>query len=259
MFAEERRFKIAEILKKEGRVSANELSENFQVSIDTIRRDLTIMEEKGLLKRTHGGAIPAPKVRAMPKRDSVRDVESNIHPNVAAITKYASSLIEDGDTVYIGGASAHYVMLRYLPLNIRFTVVTSSIVIADELRSLENIETFLVCGKIRPNGNLVDALAAEFMKTLRIDTAFLVSGGVSSRHGLSNATSETVVFHRTVSSVSRKKICLCPSYKLGTELFIQEIPIEQLDLVITDWDAPEDEVENLRQKGINVFIVEKDF
>lgn len=259
MFAEERRNEIADILRNDGRVSANGLSEKFLVSVDTIRRDLSIMEGKGLLKRTHGGAIPALKVRAMPQRNSTRDVELNILPNVAAIAKYAASLIEEGDTVFIGGTSSHYVMLRYLPLTIKFTVVTCSIVVADELRNRENIETFLVCGKVRPNGHLVDALATEFMKTLRIDTAFMVSGGLSVKHGLSNATSESVVFHRTVASVSKRKICLSPNYKLGTEFFIQELPAEQLDLVITDWDAREEEVEGLRQKGVKVIVVEKDY
>lgn len=259
MFAEERRNEITEILKKAGRVSANELAERFQVSIDTVRRDLTILEDKGLLKRTHGGAIHAPKVRAKPLRNSVRDVEISIQPNVAAIAKYATTFIEEGDTVFIGGTSAHYLMLHYLPLNIKFTVVTSSIIVADELRSNENIETFLVCGKIRPNGHLVDALATEFIKTLRIDTAFMVSGGLSAKHGLSNATSETVIFHRTVTSVAKKKICLSPNYKLGAEFFIQEIPADQLDIVITDWDAPEDEIDKLRQKGVKVFVVEKDY
>ena len=259
MFAEERRNEITNILKSEGRVSVNGLAEKFQVSIDTIRRDLSIMEDKGLLKRTHGGAIPAPKVRARPQRSSVREVETNIHPNVAAIAKHAASLIDEGDTVFIGGSSAHYVMLRYLPAEITFTVVTSSIIVADELRSHDNIETFLVCGKIRPNGDLVDALASDFVKTLRIDKAFMVSGGLSAEHGLSNATSETVVFHRSVASVSRKKICLSPNNKLGTEFFIREIPAEDLDMVITDWDAPEDEIEKLRQIGVEVIVAEKGF
>ncbi len=155
MFAEERRSEISRILKKDGRVSANMLAEKFNISIDTIRRDLSIMESDGQLKRIHGGAIPAPKVRVGVSRNSVRDLEPDISPNVAAIAKYAASLIEDGDTIFIGGSSAHSVMLRYLPARIRYTVVTSSVIIADELRSLENVETFLVCGKVRPGGNIV--------------------------------------------------------------------------------------------------------
>lgn len=255
MFAEERRSEINKILKKDGRVSVNLLAEKFQISIDTIRRDLSIMESGGYLKRIHGGAIPAPKVRTRQQRNSIRDAEANIHPNVAAIAKYAASLIEDNDTIFIGGCSAHYIMLHYLPSDISFTVVTSSIIIAEELRSMENVETFLVCGKVRPGGNIVDSLATEFIKTLRIDTAFMVSGGLSAEHGLSNATSETVIFHRTVASISKKIICLTPNYKLGTESFIQEIPSEKLDTVITDTEASEEEIEKLRQKGVQVIVV----
>lgn len=258
MFAEERRNEIAEILKKNLSVSVSALSRKFHVSDDTIRRDLAIMEGKGLLTRTHGGAIPVPKVRARPLRDSVRDVEPEILPNVKAIAKHAASFIEDGDTVFIGGSSTHYVMLRYLPAHIRFTVVTSSIIVAEELRNHENIDTFLVGGKIRACGNIVDALAIEFVKNLRLDTAFLVSGGLSAEHGLSNATSETVVFHRTVAAAARKKICLTPSYKMGAEFFIREIPACDLDLIITDWDAPEDEIDNLSGMGIKIIVVKEE-
>lgn len=258
MFAEQRRDEILKLLKKSGSVVATELSEKFNVSIDTIRRDLTILESNGLLKRTHGGAIHAPKVRSCPQRNSARDVDI-ILPNVAAIAKYAVNLIENGDTIFIGGSSIHYVMLQYLPHNISFTVVTSSIIVADAIRTRSNIETFLVCGKIRPNGNLVDPLAAEFIKTLRIDKAFMVSGGLSAEHGLSNGTSETVVFHRSVASVSKKIICLTPNYKMGSEYFIQEISANQLDMVITDWDAPVEEIAKLKELGIKVVEVEKDY
>lgn len=259
MFAEERRNEIVKILKHDGRVSAKDISEQFNVSIDTVRRDLSILECKGILKRTHGGALNPTKVRMLPKKDSISDMDENIKPNVSSVAKLAASLIEEGDTVFIGGTSTHYAMLAYLPVNIRFTVVTSSIIIADEIRNRENIETFMACGKVRPNGNLVDPLAAEFVRTLRIDTAFMVSGGLSAAHGLSNATSEAVVFHRAVASVSNKIICLSPSCKLGSENFIREIPPEQLDIVITDWEAPEEEIAKLREKGIKVIRAEKDY
>jgi DeoR family fructose operon transcriptional repressor len=82
----------------------------------------------------------------------------------------------------------------------------------------------------------------------------MVSGGLSAEHGLSNSTSETVIFHRAVASVSKRIICLTPNYKLGTESFIREIPSEELDMVITDPEAPESVIDRLRQKGIEIVI-----
>src|SRR3954471_16614640 len=102
MFAEERRQKIWELLQKRQRVLAKELAEMFGVSVDSIRRDLSIMEEQGLLKKTHGGAIPIPKVRTLPPPPAIRYGKAS--PYIRAIAKMAASYIQEGDTVFIGSA-----------------------------------------------------------------------------------------------------------------------------------------------------------
>ena len=258
MFAEERREEIIKLLKTEGRIFVNSLAAMFKVSIDTIRRDLSIMEDKGLLKRTHGGAIPVQKVRVGPGSVTAREIDGNIHKNVAIIAKMAAALIEEGDTVFIGGSAIHYAMLKYLPLNIKYTVVTSSIIIAEELRSLDNIEAYMVCGKVRQSGDITDAMAMEFIKTLRIDKVFLVAGGLSVSHGLSNVSPEAAAFGKALASVSRKKICLSPCNKLGNEFFSRVLEAKDLDLVITDWEAPEDEIEEIKKLGLSIIVAEEE-
>lgn len=252
MFAEERREMILNTLRLKGRILAKDLAEEFGTSIDTIRRDLTAMEEEGLLRRTHGGAIPLSKVRRLPADNKSRYNEGTEHQN--AVAKVAVKYIEDGDTIFIGGASIHYVLLKHLPLDKNYTVITNSLTMAEKLRLLNNVETYIVCGKIRGGEGIIDPLATEFIRTLRIDVAFLTGGGFSAKHGLSTSTTEGSSFHRAVAEVSRKKICLANFDKIGTEFFARTLNAEELDLLITDWEAPEEEVRNIKKLGVKVII-----
>ena len=255
MFAEERRDQILSEVKSLGRVFAKELAEEFQVSIDTIRRDLTTMEEDGLLKRTHGGAVPLSKVRRFPMDDRIRYSEGTEHQN--AVAKHAVSYIEQGDTLFIGGASIHYILLKYLPIDRDYTVITNSLIIAEKLKSYSNIETYIVCGKVKNEDGIVDPLATEFIRTLRIDTAFLTGGGISANHGLSSSTPEGAIFQRAVAEVSRRKICLANFDKVGTEFFARTLALNDLDILITDWEAPDEEIQKIRQRGLKVQVVKE--
>lgn len=254
MFAEERREIILSKIK-EGKVIAKDLAEILNVSIDTIRRDLIHMEDKGLLKRTHGGAIPLSKVRRLPSDEKIRFNDGTEHQN--SVAKSSISFIEEGDTIFIGGASIHYILIKHFPTNINFTVITNSLTIAHKLRTYNNIETYIVCGKVKSEEGIVDAFAIDFIKSLRIDTAFLTGGGISAEHGLSSSTAEGALFQRTVAEVSRRKICLANFDKIGVEFFAKTIDIKNLDILITDWEAPEDEIEKFQNLGIKVIIADQ--
>ena len=255
MFAEERREQILSKVKSLGRVLAKELVEEFQVSIDTIRRDLTTMEEDGLLKRTHGGAVPLSKVRRFPMDDRIRYSEGTEHQN--AVAKIAASYIEQGDTLFIGCASIHYILLKYIPVDRDYTVITNSLIIAEKLKNHSNIETYIVCGKVKSEEGIVDSLAAEFIRTLRIDTAFLTGGGISAKHGLSSSTPEGAIFQRAVAEVSRRKICLANFDKVGAEFFSKTINLNDLDVLITDWEAPDEEIMKIQQMGVKVLMAKE--
>lgn len=255
MFAEERREIILTKLKNEGRISVKELSKELDISIDTIRRDLKKLEEDNLLKRTHGGAVLLSKVRRLPVNDKLRYGEGTIHQN--AVAKKAAELIEEGDTVFIGGASIHYILLKYLPNNINFTVVTNSIIIAERLKPFVNIETYIVCGRVTSSDEIVDAVAIEFVRNLRIDKAFLTGGGIASPYGLSTSTPEGSVFQRVIGEISRKRICLANFDKIGVEFFVKTLNINDLDILITDWEAPEEELEKIKKYGIKVYIAKE--
>jgi DeoR family transcriptional regulator, fructose operon transcriptional repressor len=256
MFSEERREKILEQVESLGRVLAKDLAQKYGVSIDSIRRDLSIMEDEGLLKRTHGGAIPHPKARNKPQHRLNRYGEGDVRQH--SIAKVAVQYIKADETVFFGGSSIHYVMLKYIPKNVAFTVVTNSVEIAYQLRDFANVETYLIGGMVKSSGNITDSLANECAKQFTVDVNFATAGGLSTR-GLSLATPEVAIFHQTILTNARLNIVLIESFKIGSNLFAgMTSPLSKMDLVITDDEAIEDKIEQLHSNGVKTIIAERE-
>ncbi|MEA1010546.1 DeoR/GlpR family DNA-binding transcription regulator [Bacillus cereus] len=252
MFTEERREKILELLKIEGRVIAKDLAERFDMSIDSIRRDLSIMEKDRLLKRTHGGAIELARVRNLAVEPAKRYSHSSVYED--AIAKIAASYIQEGDSIFIGGTSIHYAMLKYLP-EISFTVITNSIEIASKLRECKNIDTYLIGGKVKSSGNITDTLASEAISGFSIDLYFSTGGGISLK-GISTTTPEVAYFSKKVSEIARRNICLAPHNKLGVECFIKGESLNEINLIITDEEASKELIQVFEKQGKKVIIAE---
>ena len=257
MFIEERHQEILNIVKEQGRISIGEIQEKFDVSVDSARRDLRILEEKTLLKRTHGGAIPIIQVGLHgPKKGSVSQM-AVVHENYDSIAKRAVEFIKPNDVVYITSGSIGYLMLKYLPSNIEFTVVTNSIDNASELRGYDNITVYMVGGKMKQNGRIVDSFANEFVKNMRFDVSFLTGAGFSAGFGASNGTPETAAFQRVIAENTRQNIAVFPNEKIGFDSFIKDVDATKFDVLITDWDAVEDELSKIEDLGVKVIVVNK--
>ncbi|GGA77133.1 DeoR/GlpR family DNA-binding transcription regulator [Ornithinibacillus halotolerans] len=258
MLAEERRQQVMEIIQKEGRVIAKDLSDMFNISIDSVRRDLTIMEKQGLLQKTYGGAVaitPHQKVRTLPSPESKRYSPPARHQD--EISKYAASFIKEQDTVFIGSAGIQYGMIKHLPTSYPFTLVTNSLKIAEAVRNIENITSYLIGGKLRANSanSMIDIIALEMVGRFTFDIGFLTGGGITA-DGISTATPEAAAFHRRVSEVSRKTICLAPHEKVSQQMFISSVPMDRIDVIITDKQATEKELKEMEKKNVEVIFVE---
>jgi DeoR/GlpR family transcriptional regulator of sugar metabolism len=253
LFAEERRAKISELLKRDQRVLVKELAERFQVSIDSIRRDLTIMEQKGLLKKTHGGAIPAMTVRQAPPPPEIRYGEGT--PEGRAIARLALTFIRERDTVFIGSGSLSYLLVKELPMDLPLTIITNSMAVADVLRGRDQIETYLIGGRVKPSGNITDVMANEMARQFRYDVCFVTGGGIS-ENGISTATPEVAAFGRAVTSVSRRVIGLATHHVMGNDSFAKAGPVDVLDILITDEETDQDVLEKIRSMGVNVIVAQ---
>lgn len=258
MFMEERHKEILSLLQKEGRIKASEIQLMFNIGFDTARRDLRILEEKGLLKRTHGGAIPAfPRGYTPPPTYTPRDI-TEIKDNYWAIAKHATTYIKEHDVIFLTAASVGYFMAQSLPKDFHFTAVTNSIIIAELLRHYANISTILVGGEMGGKGQFTDSFATEFVKNIRFDISFLTSAGFTADFGMSIQKSKGVGFLQAVVQSSKCNIALYPNEKLGFESILKVCPADKFDKLITDWDAVEEELIKIEEKGVEVIVVEQE-
>lgn len=256
MFMEERHQELTEIIKSNGKITIAEIAKKYGISEESARRDLRLLEQKGVCKRTHGGAILPQQVSVRPPID--RDFsQMPVFDNYREIARAAAAMIQENDTVYMTGGSLGYLMIAFLPKNMHYTILVNSVDIGKELREFGNIEVYITGGRMRQSGSLVDSLANEFVSRLHFDIAFLTGGGLTAAFGLSNGTDETASFQRTVMRNSRRKYLLMPGAKIGVDSFIKVCTVEEFDGIITDWECVEDQIAAIEEKGIEVTVLQR--
>ena len=255
MLMEERQLQIAELIEKKGHITITELTTLFDISNESARRDLRILESKGLCKRTHGGALKPMPVGYLTPRDRNFD-EMPVWENYEQIARQAVTHVKEHQIVYLTGGSFGFLMCPFLPRDIHYTLVVNSIDLANRLRHLTNADLYVVGGKMRQSTSVVDSMATDFVSRMHFDLCFITGSGITAEFGLSNGTDETASFQRKVIENSRQKILLLASQKIGTDAFIKVCDTEKFDLLITDWDCVEEETAKIEEKGVEVFIVE---
>jgi len=257
MLIEERHQKILDWLEEKGYISTDEIQEEFQISYDSAKRDLRILEEKKLLKRTRGGALPLRQVGiGRPKGNTAKDIPV-VKENYALIAKKAVTMLRNQDVIYVTSGTVGYFMAQYLPEDLTLRAVTNSIVVAEELRRKPNVSVILIGGEMDDKGCCYDGFAMEMVKKLRFDKCFLTSASLSADFGISMQRTAALPFYNALIEGSKQVIGLYPKEKLGFHSVVSIAPAEKLNLMITDWDASEEDLKLLAEKGIEIEIVEK--
>lgn len=258
MYIEERHQAILNMLNEQGSISNADIQEKFGVSYESAKRDLRILEEKGMLKRTHGGALPIRQVAmARPENQTIRDY-GEIKKNYFLVAQKAIEMIEDNDVIFLSSTTICLFIAQNLPCNKRVRVVTNSIIIAEELRSKEYVSVILLGGEMDHKGNCYDAFAINIVSKLRIDKSFICSAAISAEFGLSIQRSLAISFFNAVMDSSKKNIGLFPKEKIGFDSIVSICPAKRLNMLITDWDAMEEDLNLFKEKGIEVIVVDEE-
>lgn len=183
---------------------------------------------------------------------------TEVKPNYMAIAKRAVMMIKPNDVVFITSATIGYFMTQNIPKDLKIRVVTNSIVIAEELRKMDNISVILLGGEMDNKGNCYDAFAIDMIKHLRFDKCFITSAFISPGFGLSIQKSQAISFWNAVIDSSKESIGLYPTEKIGFESVVSICPANRLNKLITDWDASEKDLSAFDEQGIEVIITEKE-
>ncbi|WP_158848959.1 DeoR/GlpR family DNA-binding transcription regulator [Saccharothrix deserti] len=243
--------KILQRLRGGERVAVGTLAELVGASEMTVRRDLDALEREGLLRRVRGAAVSMLTGEETPYAARSRqrlEAKRRIGGAVA-------ELLDDGETVVLDSGSTTLEVARKLT-DRRMTVLTLSLHSADALRGAEQVRLVLPGGDIRP-GELafVGPLTEHAFTVMRFDTMVLSSCGLSARNGVSAHDLAESAVKKAGVEASARVVAAIDSSKFGRTAFGRVCPVEWIDVLVTDSDAPEDEVSRLREAGVEVRLV----
>lgn len=253
MFEEERKQKIFHYVHTNERASVQELAAHFGVSESTVRRDLKDLEEGGHLRRTHGGAVAIQSDNSEPP---FIEKEDRFRLQKEAIAKAAAALVEEGDTVLLDSGSTTYYLAKELKSFSKLTVVTNSVVVAQELGHLPNISLVLTGGTVRPETlAMVGPLAESTLDMVRVNKSFVAINGLDPSHGLTTPSLSEAEMKRMMVRVGKQVILLADHSKYAKLSFAKVVDIQDIHLLITDSQFPAIGISELEEAGVEVQIV----
>jgi len=253
MLNEERRRAIVDLLHQHGRVLVKDLSGRFDTSQITIRKDLDLLQQRGLLHRTHGGALTA-QGGAL-SDPTLQEKEKLFRAEKGRIAQAAARMVEEGQSVLLDSGTTTTAIARVLRSFRKLTVITNAVNIAAELANCD-IEVILTGGTVRKNSfSLVGPLAEETLRHLSADILFLGVDGFDTRWGLSTPNLLEARVNRVMVETSRQVVAVCDSSKFGRRSLSTIVAPNAIHHVITDKRVSKTDVQNLKDAGVSVTVV----
>ncbi|MBN9611749.1 MAG: DeoR/GlpR transcriptional regulator [Actinobacteria bacterium] len=249
---EQRRLHIVAALDARDGVRAQSLAQRFGVSVETIRRDLLVLERKGLVRRVHGGAVRAGS-RTIEASFDARKV-ANLSAK-RAMARLAVSLLEPGSTVIFDVGTSVTEIARALPRDFSCRVLTNSLVAAGELSRMPHVEVLAAGGRVRA-GDLACSgqTTGDFFRGFFADQVFLGSGGVHPKAGLTDYHLDEIAVRKVMIQRSRESYVLADATKIGQIAVGAVCSVEQVSAVITDDRADPGVLAALRDCGVDVLV-----
>jgi DeoR family transcriptional regulator of aga operon len=247
--------RILKELQQAGSVSVEALCEALQVSVATVRRDLQDLEVRGMLRRTHGGAVAiAPLFYEPFRHDSSFQEQIERHADEKRrIAVAAAELVQDGETIALTAGTTTTEVVRSIRNQQGVTVVTSTINVAMELSKRRNLEVFVTGGFLRGDWfSLVGSAAGYAMSQINVDKAFLGVNGIDAEKGLSSANSGEAAINRVMVNQAKLRIVVTDHSKLGTVATYRFCGSNEVQVLITDTGASDAAIQPFEALGIEV-------
>jgi DeoR family transcriptional regulator of aga operon len=253
MLIEERRQYIIGLAQKNGRVLVEEVSESLGISRITIRKDLDYLQNRGVLQRTHGGAVlPGNGALSDP---SLQEKEGRHSQEKLRIAAAAANLVQEGQCVLLDSGTTTTAIARALKRLSRLTIITNAVNIAGELSGTD-FEVLLTGGSLRKNSfSLVGPLAEDMLHDMHADILFLGVDGFDLEVGLTTPNLMESRVNRAMVKSSSMVVAVCDSTKFNRRSLSRIVETTAIHHVITDSNLPTETVEALRAAGIKLTLV----
>ncbi len=245
---QQRRHRIMQILQEQGEVSVDQLVQLFDTSEVTIRKDLTALEANGFLLRRYGGAILMPQ-------DIIEDEQEELSERKIVIARAAAERIRDHNRIIVDSGSTTAALIKQLNGKQGLIVMTNSLSVATELRSLENEPTLLMTGGTwdTRSESFQGKVAEQVLRSYDFDQLFIGADGVDLERG-TTTFNELIGLSQVMADVSREVIVMVESQKIGRKMPNLELNWQQIDVLITDDLLTEQDKAMIEQQNVEVVI-----
>jgi DeoR family transcriptional regulator, fructose operon transcriptional repressor len=253
VLAEERRFRITEVLSRQRTVSAADLTVMLGVTAATIRRDLANLEQKGLLVRLHGGAVSKANTTSFqPSYDHQAKLNPDEKKKIAA---QAARLVLDGETIFLEGSTTVAEMVPHLSAYNRLTVVTNSPLILFQLQHYPTISVIATGGELRHDIFYLSGVWTQrALEESRVDKAFMGISALDPDYGISTASQAEASIKQAITRAAKVRVGLADHSKFGKQSFAFVGPLTDLETLVTDDGTPGDIVKAVEEAGVKVVV-----
>jgi DeoR/GlpR family transcriptional regulator of sugar metabolism len=246
--------RVLELLSTRDGVHVSELADEFSVSEVTIRHDLTQLARQGLVARVRGG------VRALHggKSELAFDARLRLQADEKrAMAKAAAALVADGEAVALDSSTSAYYLALELRSKRELVVVTNGLLIAAALAHSPGVNVLVTGGMLRlPAMSVVGDLAADVLRSTRIDRGFFGARGLSLERGLMDLNPDEVRLKQEMAEACERVIGLFDRTKWNRTALLSFVPTERVDAIVTDRGAPPELVQAWRDRGVEVVLAE---
>ncbi|NSC25384.1 DeoR/GlpR transcriptional regulator [Streptomyces albus subsp. chlorinus] len=250
MYAAERQQEILRLAGEHGKVDVLSLAEEFQVTAETVRRDLKALDRAGLLRRVHGGAIPTRRLDFEPdltERDTVAADEKD------RIARAALAELPDEGSVILDAGTTAARLAAVLPVDSPLTVVTHALPVAARLADHPGISLHLVGGRVRHRTRAaVDDWALRAYGEINADVAVLATNGFSAEGGLTTPDLAEAAVKRAIVRAARRVVLVAHSDKYGQKYFARFGALADVDVLVTDSALGPGAVRAAEEQGVKV-------
>lgn len=257
MIVKERRNKIKELLFKEHSVKVSDLVREFNVSEETVRRDLNHLEREGVLVKNYGGAVLVDELHVAVNQIAPVQVRRFEHfEEKDAIGAKAASLVEDGQIVILDAGSTTWCAASHMKHLKDLTIVTNGINIAEECASSEDAKIFLLGGQlVKKSMSLVDPQAESELQNYAANVVFLGTSGISIKKGFTSSDLYEAEMKRAMVGTAQKVVILADHTKFNRHALISFSSFQDADILITSEWTDESVLKVIEQQGVEVIVV----
>lgn len=255
LLADSRRSRIIEIVEASGTATTEQLVGQLGVSLMTVWRDLTALDAEGRLRKIRGGATRPLKARDGEPLFVSKQVLNREHKEVIALYA-ASELVDDGDIIFLEAGTTVAAMVKYLDRR-HLTVIGNGLGTMNELAGrLAEIQVYCCGGMLRDVAQtFVGPQAVEFFQHVNARTCFLGATGLSFPEGFTDPSPLEIQVKRAMAKNASRVVMLIDSTKLGVKSLTRILPVEEVDIVVTDAGAEQEVLDQLSALGVDVRIV----